>query len=196
MSDVGERMLFELRRIREALEGSQPLGFGKKVGPTYVFVRHHDVGSDTYFWYSRDKQEGQNIPIRERDLTGYLVSVWRFDRGDDATGEAVAKLNVQIRADKDYIVQTGFSTNFAKTLLNGLLQLEPGALEEPLTLVAEDNAGSRTRPTVFCRVESGGIRMTPTLSRELKPETLYNEVMERFGFSNPYGAGEGESIEG
>lgn len=190
MSDVGERMLFELRRIREALEGSQPLGFGKKVGSTYIFVRHHDVAGETCFWYLRDKQEGQNVPIRERDLTGYLLSIWRFDRGDDATGEAVPKLNVQIRADKDYIIQTGFSTNFAKTLLTGLLQLEPGALEEPLTLVAEDNAGSRARPTVFCRVESKGVRMTPTLNRDLDPETLYDEVLERFGFGDPYTAGE------
>ncbi len=191
MSDVGEKMLFELRRIREALEGSQPLGFGKKAGPTYVFVRHHDVGGETCFWYSRDKQEGQNVPIRGRDLTGYLLSIWRFDRGDDATGEAVPKLNVQIRADKDYIVQTGFSTNFAKTLLTGLLQLEPGALEEPLMLVAEDNAGSRARPTVFCRVESQGVRMTPNLSREVKSETLYEEVIARFEFSDPYATREG-----
>ncbi len=192
MSDVGERMLLELRRIREALEGSQPLGFGKKVGPTYVFVRHHEVSGETYFWYTRDKQEGQNVPIRERDLTGYLVSVWRFDRGDDATGEAVPKLNVQIRADKDYVVQTGFSTNFAKTLLTGLLQLEPEALDEPLTLVAEDNAGSRARPTVFCRVESKGVRITPVLSREVNPETLYDEVLKRFGFSDPYATREKE----
>ena len=49
MSDVGERMLFELRRIREALDGSQPLGFGKEVGPTYVFVRHHEMCGETYF---------------------------------------------------------------------------------------------------------------------------------------------------
>ncbi len=185
-------MLAELRRIREALEGSQPFGFGKKAAPTYVFARHHEVDGETYLWYSRDKNEGQNVSIRERDLTGYLVGVWRFDREDDATGEVVPKLNVQIRADKGYVVQTGFSTNFAKTLLAGLLQLEPGALEEPLTLVAEDNAGSRARPTVFCRVESQGVRMTPTLSRDVKPEVLYDEVVERFGFRDPYAANEGE----
>lgn len=183
-------MLSELRRIRETLEGTQPLGFGKKVGPTYVFVRHHEVGGETYFWYSRDKTEGQNVPIRERDLTGYLVGVWRFDRGDDATSETVPKLNVQIRADKDYIVQTGFTTNFARTFLAGLLSLEQEALNEPVTLVAEDNAGSKARATVFCRVESRGVRMTPILSRETKPEALYNEVLERFGFRDPYTAGE------
>ncbi len=48
MSDVGKAMLAELRRIREALEGAQPLGFGKKAQPTYIFVRHHEVGGETY----------------------------------------------------------------------------------------------------------------------------------------------------
>lgn len=192
MSDVGERMLAELRRIREALSGAQPLGFVKKAQPTYIFVRHHSVGGETYLWYSRDKREGQNVSIRERDLTGYLVGLWRFDRGDDTTGEAVPKLNIQIRADKDYVVQTGFTTNFARTFLAGLLGLEPGALKEPLTLIVEDNAGSKARATVFCRVESRGVRMTPTLGRETQVETLYAAVMGRFGFRDPYAAGEGE----
>ena len=188
MSDIGQQMLVELRRIREALEGTQPLGFGKKVGPTYVFVRHHEVDGEKYLWYTRDKNEGQNVSIRERDLTGYLAGVWRFDRGDDTTGEAVPKLNVQIRADRDYVIQTGFTTNFARTFLVGLLGLEPEALKEPVTLVAEDNAGSKARATVFCRVESQGVRMTPTLSRETQTEALYKEVMERFGFRDPYAA--------
>lgn len=188
MSDLGQLMLAELRRIREALEGVQPLGFGKKVGPTYVFVRHHSVGTETYLWYTRDKNEGQNVPIRERDLTGYLVGVWRFDRGDDTTGEAVPKLNIQIRADRDYVVQTGFTTNFARTFLAGLLGLEPEALKEPVTLIVEDNVGSKARATVFCRVESRGVRMTPALSRDVKPEVLYDGVLERFGFRDPYAA--------
>jgi len=191
VSEIGERMLAELRRIREALEGSQPLGFGKKAQPTYIFVRHHQVGGETFLWDSRDKVEGQNVPIRERDLTGYLVNLWRFDREDEATGERVPKLNVQIRADRDYVIQTGFHTNFSRSLLTGLLELEPEALKEPLTLVVEDNVGSRARATVFCRVESRGARMTPTLSCEVKPEVLYDEVVARFGYKDPY-AGESE----
>ena len=189
MSDIGEKMLTELRRIREALEDSQPLGFGKKVGPTYVFVRHHEVGGETYLWYVRDKHEAQNVSIRERDLTGYLASVWRFDREDDATGEAVPKLNVHIRADKDYVIQTGFTTNFSRTLLAGLLELEPEALKEPLVLVAEDNAGSKARPTVFCRVESRGVRMTPVVGKGREPQALYEQVVARFGFVDPYAGG-------
>lgn len=70
MSEVGHLMLAELRRIREALEGVQPLGFGKKVQPTYVFVRHHSVGTETYLWYTRDKNEGQNVPNTGTRLDG------------------------------------------------------------------------------------------------------------------------------
>ncbi len=186
MNDVGERMIRELQAIRKALEGSQPLGFGKKVQPVYIFVKH----SSESLWYSRDKAVGENVPIAERDLTGYLINVWRFDRQDEATGETVPKINLQVKADQEYVIQSGFSTNFARTFLAGLLGLELEALKEPLTLVVEDNAGSRARPTVFCRVESRGIRMTPTLSRETKAEALYDEVVHKFGFGDPYAVGE------
>ena len=189
-------MLAELRRIREALGEAQPLGFGKRTAPTYVFVRHHEVGGETYVWYSRDKREGQNVSIRERDLTGYLVGVWRFDRADETSGEVVAKLNVHIRADKDYLLQTGFTTNFARTFLAGLLELKPEALNEPLTLIAEDNAGSKARATVFCRVESGGIRLTPTLNRELRAEALFERALEQFGFRDPYTVAETDAGDG
>ena len=182
MSDVGERMIRELQAIRKVLEGSQPLGFGKKAQPVYVFVKH----TPESLWYSRDKAVGENVPIIERDLTGYLVNVWRFERRDDTTGEVVPKLNLQVKADQEYVIQSGFSTNFARTFLAGVLELEPEALKEPLTLVLEDNVGSRARPTVFCRVESKGQRMTPTLNRETKAEALYDEVTRKFGFGDPY----------
>jgi hypothetical protein len=191
MSDIGKAMLEELRRIREALEGSQPLGFGKRAGPVYLFIKFHQQGGQTYLWYKRDRHEGQNVPVPERDLTGYLTNLWRFDRVDDATGERVPRLNVQVRADKDYVIQTGFYTNFSKSLLAGLLELEAGALKEPVTLVLEDNLGSKARPTVFCRVESRGVRMTPSLSRDVKPEALFEEVAAKFSFHDPYAGEEG-----
>ena len=188
MSDAGERMIRELQAIRKALEGSQPLGFGKKAQPVYVFVKY----SPDSLWYSRDKAVGENVPIVERDLTGYLVNVWRYERQDEATGEVVPKLNIQISADQDYVIQSGFSTNFARTFLAGVSELEPEALKEPLTLMLEDNVGSRARPTVFCRIESRGVRMTPTLNRETRAEELYREVVRKFGFGDPYALGEND----
>lgn len=186
MSDVGQAMLTELRRIREALEGTQPLGFGKRTVPTYVFIKHQQEGGQVFVWYKRDKSERRNILIPERDLTGYLSNVWRFDRSDDTTGETVPRLNIAVRADHDYVLQTGFYTNFARSFLAGLLELEAGVLGEPLTLVVETNEGSRHRPTLFCRVEWRGKRLTPELSKDREPKALYAQVVERFGFKNPY----------
>jgi hypothetical protein len=188
MSDVALQILGELKRIRECLEGSQPLGFGKKKVPVYIFVKLVQEGPLTYLWYSRNKSEGQNVPITERDLTGYLVNVWLYERSDAVTGERVPKLNVYLHADRDYLIQTGIQTNFSRSFLAGLLELEPGALKEPVTLVVEDNLDThqRGRPTVFCRVESRGVRMTPVFDRSTSHESLYQQVVAKFGFIDPY----------
>ena len=186
MSEVGERMLQELRRIREALAGAQPLGFGKKAQPVYVFVKH----SPESLWYTRDKHEGQNVPISERDLTGFVRGVWRFDREDQGTGESVPKLMLLVHADRGYVIQSGLETNFSKSFLAGLLELPEGALEEPLTLVVEDNTGGRGRPTVFARLAWRGQRMTPSFNRSVVVEELLAQVQAKFSLGSPFGAAE------
>ena len=186
MSDVGERMLAELRRIREALEGAQSLGFGKRAQPVYVFVKH----SPECLWYRRDKHEGQNVPIQERDLTGFLRGVWRFDREDQGTGTQVPKLMLLVHADRDYVIQSGLETNFSKSFLAGLLELSPESLREPQTLLVEDNAGGKGRPTVFARLEWRGQRMTPSFNRSVVVEELLAQVQAKFSLGSPFGAAE------
>lgn len=188
MSDIRTQMLHELRKIRELLEQGRPLGFGKQQEPVYVFIRH---ASDS-LWYIRDKHAGENMPIHERDLTGYLRNLWRYDRVDTSTQETVPKLMLEIQADKHYIIQSGLETNFSKSLLTGLLELEPKDLEAPLTLIVEDNASGRGRPTVFARLEVSGQRLKPTFDRKVIADEVLSLVNERFGFSSPYGKTDGD----
>lgn len=189
MSDVASQMLLELRRIRELLIGNQPLGFGKKQSRTYIFIRH----SQESLWYTRDRHEGVNVPIAERDLTGYLRNVWRYDRPDSSTDDIVPKLMIEIDADRPYVIQTGMETNFSKSFLAGLLELSPEDLSEPVTLVVEDNEGGRGRPTVFARLEVRGQRVKAAFNKTLVADELLAEVQERFGFASPFTAtGSGE----
>ena len=181
MSDVAQQMLAELRRIRELLTGNQPLGFGKKQSRTYIFIRH----SEDSLWYTRDKDVKENIPILERDLTGYLRNVWRYDRQDQTTEDIVPKLMVEIDADRPYVIQTGIDTNFSKSLLSALLALQPDDLRTPLTLIVEGNEGSPARKTVFARLELQGRRLKPTFNRNVDTEDLLDQVQERFRFSSP-----------
>ena len=183
MSDVGERMLHELRRIREALEGAQPLGFGKRTQPVYVFVKH----SPECLWYTRDKHEAQNVPVVERDLTGYLRGVWRFDREYQGTFERVPKLMLLVHADRDIVIQSGLETHFSKSFLAGLLELPPEALHEPLTLLVEDNTGGKGRPTVFARLEWRGTRVKPAFDKAVVVDELLTAVQEKLGLSSPFG---------
>lgn len=171
-------ILAELRRIRALLEPHEPLGFGKRSSHTYIFVKY---GPD-HLWYSRDREQAANVPIPERDLTGYVRHVWKRARSDETTGEPIEKLNIHVSADREYIIQSGFATNFSKGIVAGLLALPAGALGQPLTLIVEDNAqSSGVRPTVFGRVELQGKRMYPEVKgvdmARLLPE-LYGKFPE------------------
>jgi hypothetical protein len=183
MADTGQAILEELRKIRRALEAGKELGFGKRKTPVYVFIKQHQINGQEYVWYQRDKTDKRNVPILERNLSGFIRNVWRYDRVDERTAERVPRLNIAVHADQDYVLQTGFYTNFSKSFMAGLL--EPQALNEPLTLVVETNEGSRYRPTLFCRLEWRGTRLMPDL-KDREHKALYQQVVQRFGFHNPY----------
>ena len=71
-----------------------------------------------------------------------------------------------------------------------LLELPPEALQEPLTLLVEDNAGGKGRPTVFARLEWRGQRMTPAFNRSVVVEELLAQVQAKFDLGSPFGAAE------
>ena len=106
-------------------------------------------------------------------------------QGDDGQ-----ELMLLMHADKDYVIQSGLETNFSKSLLAGLLELPAEALQEPLTLIVEDNAGGRGRPTVFVRLEWRGQRMAPAFNRSALFEELLARAQQKFGLGSPFGAAE------
>jgi hypothetical protein len=107
MADTGQAILEELRKIRKALEAGQELGFGKRKTPSYVFIKQHQIDGQDYVWYRRDKTEGRNVPILERDLCGFIRNVWRYDRVDERTAERIPRLNLAIHSDQDYVLGSG-----------------------------------------------------------------------------------------
>lgn len=98
---------------------------------------------------------------------------------------------LELHAERTYIVQSGLETNFSKSLLAALLELEPKDLEKPVTLIVEDNTGGRGRPTVFARLELHGQRLKPTFDRTVVADDLLRLVQERFGFGLPYADDDG-----
>jgi hypothetical protein len=184
MSDIGERMIGELRRIRESLERSEVLGFGKKQEARWLNVFLQTVDGVEYVWYFKDRHSPKREYVPERDVTGYLMNLWRFDSVDPQTKKKRPKLVAHIHAGRDYYLRTGFYTNFSQTLMGGLLELPDLNLsQEPLTFVAESFVGTLAEPTIFCRVEYKGLRMQP--GEKLEHKLLFQRLQERFGFKNP-----------
>ena len=199
-----ERLFGELREIKENLglllreavrdKVNGELGFGKRAQAasggeplTYLFINqpnHPLTGDSSDFWYWRSESEGVNHGIKEDNLTGFVTSVYRRDGVDKTTGKSKPVLNVHVAADKTYVLQTGFYTNFASSILAALAELPAKAVLEPLTVRVEQTPGRNSYPTTFCQLEWRGKRV------ERKPDSGLNKVLlariqERFGFSNP-----------
>jgi hypothetical protein len=190
MSDVGERMIAELKGLREevrelrsAMGHAQPLGFGKLEQPLYLFV-NKDWWKDNdkpYVLYT--KREGESrTPLYERDVTCYLRNLYRREQNNEATGKSSPVLDVELFAGRSYVFQTGFYTNASISLLAALHELEPKDLTEPVTLLFETSPGKRSFATVFCRVIVRGQRLNPGFDKNTDVKAIYEKVLERFEF--------------
>ena len=188
----------EVSRLRRSLQqGSAPLGFGVKGEDyTYLFINPPSnplTGNPDDRWYLRNKSEGVNRVVPYADLTAFVETLYRRDTTDRA-GKARPRLEVHLRADRRYILQTGFYTNFSSSLLAALVELPREALLEPLTFLVEHTPGKNSHPTAWCQVEWQGARVE-RVADSSKNKAHLSILKERYGFSNPLGQGEGAEDE-
>ena len=203
-----ERLFKELRGVTEKLElllreaardkTKEELGFGKRAQLvdggeplTYLFINqpnHPLTGDSSNFWYWRSESEGVNHGVKDADLTGFVTSVYRRDGVDRTTGKSKPVLDIHVTADKVYVLQTGFYTNFASSFLAALAELPAEAVREPLTVRVEQTHGKNSYPTTFCQLEWRGNRVE-RISESSLNKTLLARIQERFGFGNPLETG-------
>jgi hypothetical protein len=64
-------------------------------------------------------------------------------------GRTEAKVNLTIRADRVYIIQSGFDTHFGRGLLHTLAKLPAEAFRSPIMIAVEPGD---TDQVLFCRI--------------------------------------------
>lgn len=137
-----------LRQILEELrQGNRPsiaLGFCHPPKPTYIYANR---SNPPHLWYMWDHKDNAPIAIAHHALTGTIEKLEIETK--EFRGKPDPKVNLHIRADRPYIIQSGFDTLFAKGLLFTLSKLPPHAFQQAITIAVEPG---ETEQVLFCRV--------------------------------------------
>ena len=120
------------------------LGLCNPPEPIYLYVKNGELSGESYLWYNYDINNDKTIPVQQRALSGYLQNLRLTSK--EFKGKDNMKLDIVVAADELYVVRTGIETNFAKTFLLAVSQVQD--FSRPLILAAtpgEENV-------VFCRL--------------------------------------------
>lgn len=133
-----QAILHELRASR------QPLGFGHPPKPRYIYANRQYSDCLWYFW---NGAKNTHEPIEYQALTGIIEKLEIEER--EFRGKPDYKVNLFIRADRAYVIQSGYDTLFARGLIYTLSKLPIEAFRQPITIAVEPGD---TEQVLFCRL--------------------------------------------
>ena len=111
------------------------------VRPDY---RDSALNESHYFWNGANNE---HEPIEFHALTGIFERLEIEQK--EFRGKPDYKINLHIRADRNYVIQAGYETLFAKGMLHTLSKLPITAFTKPITIAVEPGD---TEQVLFCRI--------------------------------------------
>lgn len=137
-----------LQHLIQMLNAKQPLGFGEPPRPKYIYCNRSQGG----LWYSLSEETNRTPqPISHPALT-CLVEKLEFKQVE-RRGKETWKTHLHVNADRPYILEAGYDSNFSRSLLCALAAMPPQQLQQPITIEAQ---AAEAEEVLFCRVYSNG----------------------------------------
>ena len=134
-----------LKEILEELRSSkQQIGFGHSPRPRYIYANRQYPDCLWYFW---DGAKKEHEPILFQALTGIVEKLEIEEK--EYKGKPEFKVNLHIKADRNYVIQSGYETLFAKGLIYTLATLPVGFFSKPMTIAVEPGD---TEQVLFSRI--------------------------------------------
>ncbi|PSB31378.1 hypothetical protein [Chlorogloea sp. CCALA 695] len=134
-----------LKGILEELQASkQQIGFGHPPKPRYIYTNRQYPECLWYFW---DGENKRHEPILFNALTGIIEKLETEEK--EYKGKRSLKINLHIRAERNYAIQTGIETMFAKGLLYTLSELPVEKFKSAITIAVEPGNDAQVS---FCRI--------------------------------------------
>jgi hypothetical protein len=120
------------------------LGFGESPRPKYIYCNRSQGG----LWYSlADDANRTPQPIPHPALT-CLVDRLEFKQVE-RRGRETWKTHLHVRSDRPYILESGYDSNFSRSLISALAVMTALQLQQPITIEAQ---AADTEEVLFCRV--------------------------------------------
>lgn len=138
-----QAILDELRTAHAA-PAKIPLGLGQPPKARFIYANRQ---YDDCLWYFWNGAKNEHEPIEHTALTGYLEKIEIETK--EFRGRKEEKLNVTVRADRLYVVQSGLDTHFARGLLYTLANLPAKAFRQPIMIAAE---AGESEQVLFSRI--------------------------------------------
>lgn len=135
-----------LQQLVDLLQQKQPLGFSEAPRPRYIYCNR----SQNCLWYWLNEAR-EVVAIPQTALTG-LVEKLEFKQVE-RRGKETWKMHLHVWADRRYILEAGYDSNFSKSLLSALSILPPPQLQQPLTIEVQ---AAESEEVLFCRVYANG----------------------------------------
>ena len=134
-----------MKEILEELRSSkQQIGFGHPPKPRYIYTNRQYPECLWYFW---DGENKRHEPILFNALTGIIEKLETEEK--EYKGKRNLKINLHIRAERNYVIESGTETMFSKGLLYTLSRLPVEKFKQPITIAVEPGD---TEKVSFCRI--------------------------------------------
>lgn len=140
-----ERIEGYLKQEKQEKQQNVELGFGEPPRARYIYCNR----SNNCLWYwMNDSREV--VPIPNKALTGHVEKL-EFKKVE-RRGKDTWKTHLHVRADRRYILEAGYDSNFSKSLLSALSEMTPQKLKQPITIEVQ---AAESEEVLFCRVYAG-----------------------------------------
>lgn len=139
-------LLQQLIDLLQQKQSLQPLGFSEAPRPRYIYCNR----SQNCLWYWLN--DGREVvPILQTALT-CVVERLEFKQVE-RRGKDTWKIHLHVRADRRYILEAGYDSNFSKSLLSALSVMTAAQLQQPVTIEVQ---AADSDEVLFCRVYVNG----------------------------------------
>lgn len=135
-----------LLQLIDLLHQKPPLGFIDSPRPRHIYCNR----SNNCLWYwLNDAREVVPIPHSALNCRVEKLEFKQVER----RGKDTWKIHLHVKADRHYILEAGYDSNFSKSLLAALATIPPGQLQHPVTIEVQ---AAESDEVLFCRIYANG----------------------------------------